>query len=540
MTRALPLATFGDGAAPDPTATPDRVGNKAWGLMHLVAAGLPVPPGFVLGTDACRAFFELGGHLPEGVEQCIDQGVAFLERATGRTFGGARQPLLVSVRSGAAVSMPGMMETLLNVGLTARNLSGLIRATGNPRFAWDAYRRLLQGFAEVVRGAAPDRFERLLAAAQLEADVPSDSELDVAALRALAASYGECYEAHAGEPFPQDAGVQLRAAVAAVFNSWQSPTARTFRRLHGLAEGAGTAVTVQAMVFGNMGGRSGSGVGFTRDPATGEDRLYLDFLFNAQGEDVVSGRHTAHGAEALARHLPDVHAELEGLRGRLERLFGDTQDFEFTVQQGRLFILQTRAAKRTSLAALRIAVDLAEAGIIDPATALERLAGLKLESIEQRRLVPPPGQGPIGHGIPASPGVAVGPIALDSAAAQRLAQTGTAPILVRPDTATSDLEGMAVACGILTAVGSRTSHAAVVARQLDRACIVGCGDLVVDLQHQRCRIGERTLRAGDFLSLDGGLGAVYEGSLPIVGERPTRYLEVVNGWRAEQMTPARA
>jgi len=534
VTRDLTLVTFGGGAPPNPAATPDHIGNKACGLVQLVAAGLPVPPGFVLGTDACRAFFELGGRLPQELAQHLDEGVSFLERTTGLTFGGARQPLLVSVRSGAAVSMPGMMETILNVGLTADSLSALIRATGDPRFAWDTYRRVVQGFAEVVRGVPPDAFERLLATTLLEAGVPGESELDVAALRALAAGYGEFYETHAGEPFPQDARAQLRAAVAAVFRSWQSPAARTFRQLHGLDEHAGTAVTVQAMVFGNTGGRSGSGVGFTRDPATGEDRLYLDFLFNAQGEDVVSGRRTAHGAEELARLLPQVHDELEVLRGRLERLFGDAQDFEFTVERGRLFLLQARAAKRTTLAALRIAVDLAEAGVIDRAAALDRLAGLNLDGIELRRLVPAEGAGPIGRGIPASPGVAVGPIALDAEAAQRLAQAGTAPILVRPDTATSDLVGMAVAAGILTAVGSRTSHAAVVARQLDRACIVGCGDLAVDLERRRCRIGGRTLYEGDPLSLDGGRGSVYEGRLPIAGERPTRYLKVVEAWRAAE------
>ncbi len=539
MSRPLTLMTFGSGVAPDPGATRDRVGNKAWGLMQLVAAGLPVPPGFVLGTDACRAFFEAGGRVPDGLDQRTDEGVAFLERATGLTFGGDRRPLLVSVRSGAAASMPGMMETLLNVGLTSRSLGGLVRSTGDPRFAWDAQRRLVQGFAEVVHDASCDPFERLLAAALLEADVPNESELDLAAIRSLAATYAERYEALARGPFPQDARAQLRDAISAVFRSWDGATARTFRRLHKLDDDAGTAVTVQAMVFGNLDGRSGSGVGFTRDPATGENRLYLDFLFNAQGQDVVSGRRTAYGTEALARYLPHVHAELEDLRVRLERLFGDMQDFEFTVQEGHLFLLQTRAAKRTSLAALRIAVDLVEAGLINRATALERIAGVELDGLEVRRLVPAGEELPIGRGIPASPGVAVGPIALDSAAAQRLARAGAAPILVRPDTSTSDLEGMAVACGILTAVGSRTSHAAVVARQLDRPCIVGCGNLVVDLERARCRIGSRTFGVGDLLSLDGSLGAVYEGCLPVVSERPTRYLDIVAGWRAEQ-APATA
>jgi pyruvate,orthophosphate dikinase len=319
-----------------------------------------------------------------------------------------------------------------------------------------------------------------------------------------------------------------------VFRSWRGPAAQAYRRLHGLDENAGTAVTVQAMVFGNLGSRSGSGVGFTRDPATGENQLYLDFLFNAQGEDVVSGRRTARGAEDLARVLPHVHAEIEALRARLEQLFGDAQDFEFTVERDRLFLLQTRAAKRTTLAALRIAVEMVEAGLIDRSTALDRLSGLDLNGLELRRLAPPNGDEPLGRGIPASPGVAVGPIALDSAAAQALAEAGTPPILVRPDTATSDLAGMSVAAGTLTATGSRTSHAAVVARQLDRVCIVACHDLAVDVGRRRCRLGGRPLQEGDVLSLDGSRGWVYAGDVPIVRERPTRHLELVKTWRAEE------
>jgi pyruvate,orthophosphate dikinase len=490
----------------------------------------------VLGTDACHAFFKLGDRIPEDLERRMEEGIAFLEGATGLTFGGTRKPLLVSVRSGAPVSMPGMMETILNVGLTTPSLSGLIRATGDPRFAWDARRRLLQGFAEVVHGAPPDPFERLLARALVDTGVPGESELDTAALRNLAGAYTQLYEQHAGHPFPQDARAQLRAAVGAVFRSWRSPTAQVFRRLHGLDENAGTAVTVQAMVFGNLGRRSGSGVGFTRDPATGENRLYLDFLFNAQGEDVVSGRRTAHGAEELARLLPQVHAELEALRAQLERLFGDAQDFEFTVERGRLFLLQTRAAKRTTLAALRIAVEMVEAGLIERTTALARLAGLDLDGLELRRLAPPDGFDLLGRGIPASPGVAVGPLALDSAGAQAMAERGTPPILVRPDAATSDLPGMSVAAGTLTARGSRTSHAAVVARQLDRVCIVACHDLVVDLRKRRCHIGGRALQEGDVLSLDGGRGLVYAGEVPIVREQPTRYLEKVRTWEAAAAT----
>jgi pyruvate,orthophosphate dikinase len=533
MTASLTPVTIGRDAPASQVATREHIGNKAHGLVRMAAAGLPIPPAFVLGTDACRAFFELGGRLPEAVEHSLDEGIAYLERATGLAFGGGRKPLLVAVRSGAAASMPGMLQTILNVGLTTESRSGLIRATGDPRFVWDTFRRLVQEFAEVVRGASPDAYERRMLDALTDAAVPSESELDVAALKALSSGHMQLYEAHAGEPFPDHARTQLRAAVTAVFQSWQEPTARAFRQLHGLDESAGTAVTVQAMVFGNMGSRSGSGVGFTRDPATGDNQLYVDFLFNAQGEDVVSGRRTAHGSEELARRLPHVHAELETLRARLEHLFGDVQDFEFTVERGQLFLLQTRAASRTTLAALRITVEMADAGLIDRATALERLAGLDLEEVEQRRLAAPAGMAPLARGTGASPGVAVGPIALDAGSAQTMAASGRAPILVRPDAATSDLGGMAAAAGVLTAQGSRTSHAAVVARQLDRVCIVGCRELAVDIERRRCHIAGRLFHEGDLLSLDGGSGVIYEGDVPIVRERPERHLEVVGRWRAE-------
>jgi pyruvate,orthophosphate dikinase len=429
--------------------------------------------------------------------------------------------------------MPGMMETVLNIGLNETALQGLIRSTGHPRFAWDSYRRLIQAYAETVRGLPEEPFERLLSAELDQAGVPSESELDTATLRSVCSAFLERFEADTGAPFPQDPREQLRHAVEAVLRSWQSGPARTFRRLHQVDDDAGTAVTIQVMVFGNMGQTSGSGVAFTRDPATGEDRLYLDFLPDAQGEDVVSGRRTAHGADELLRRLPAVHTDLERIRHQLESLLGDAQDFEFTVQEGRLFLLQTRDAKRTPWAGLRIAVELAAAGIITRATALDRLRHYELDTIARRQLAVGETGSALARGIPAGPGVAVGRVALDSEAAARMTTAGDPVILVRQDTSTADLAGMAVADGILTAVGSRTSHAAVVARHLNKVCVVGCADIRVEPEQHRLRIGARWFEEGEFLALDGSDGRVYAGRLEVVDRRPVELLATVDAWREE-------
>jgi pyruvate,orthophosphate dikinase len=358
------------------------------------------------------------------------------------------------------------------------------------------------------------------------------NELDVTALKGACRGLLERYEAEGGEPFPQDPLAQLTGAVAAVFRSWQSPRAAEYRRLHHLDDRAGTAVTVQAMVFGNMGGTSGAGVGFTRDPATGENALYLDFLWNAQGEDVVSGRCAVPGAVSLREAAPELFEEVCQATARLEQLFRDAQDFEFTVQEGRLYLLQSRAAKRTAWAALRIACDQVAEGLIDERTALERLAGYDLASIRTTRLVAPDGCRPIGMGVPASPGVAVGEAVFEPQAAVALAASGRAPILVRADITTDDIAGLAAAAGVLTARGGRTSHAAVVARQLDKVCIVGCADLIVPEGGRGCRIGGATIVEGARLSLDGHSGRVYSGRVEHIEERPSRLLEEVSRWKA--------
>ncbi len=505
------------------------VGNKAWNLMRMAAAHLPVPPGFVLPTDWCRQL-RTGAVEEAALPAVLAEGIAALEAATGRGFGAARLPLLVSVRSGAAVSMPGMMETVLNVGLNAQTVGGVIRQTGNPRLAWDSYRRLVQGYAEVVEGLPTEPFDARLRGAMAKADVESERDLDYRSLRELTRGYLAQFQTLTGRPFPQDPAEQLLHVASAVFRSWDAPKAASYRRLNRLDDDAGTAVTVQAMVFGNAGGASGAGVAFTRNPATGAPGLYLDFQFNGQGEDVVAGRHNLPDAERLRTSLPTVWSKLEQSAAALEALFKDAQDFEFTVQAGTLFLLQARNAKRTPWAALRIAADLVEEGLVTPQQALARLDGIDLATLVRTRFDAQQAA-VVGHATVAGIGVAAGVVALDPAAVVRLGQDGTPVILVRPEASTADIEGMAQAAGILTAAGVRTSHAAVVARQLGKVCLVGCTDLVIEREKHCCRIGGALFPEGSFLSLDGNDGAIYAGRLPIVAERPERELALVARWR---------
>jgi pyruvate,orthophosphate dikinase len=517
---------------------PDVVGSKAANLMRMADAGLAVPAGFVLPTGLCADYHARGGQFDDAVAALVSQGVSHLEQATGMRFGADRRPLLVAVRSGAAVSMPGMLDTILNVGLCDATLPGLLRATGDPVFVWDSYRRLIQSYAEVVEGTAAAPFAGVLDTALDRHGVPSVGELDVAALRDVAGEFQDVYRAETSSPFPQDPRRQLLGAVEAVLRSWTSDRAREYRRLEGLEALTGTAVTVQAMVFGNTGGTSGSGVGFTRDPATGQDRLYVDFLLNAQGEDVVGGRHSARDPELLIAAIPGLAHELQRVRRTLEAVFGDAQDFEFTVEEGKLWLLQTRAAKRTPWAALQIACDLVDEGLIDPKTALERLRPYDLDRIARVRLSPGTDVEPIGRGTPASAGVACGLIALDVEAALRLADRGEPVVLVREQASTDDVAALAVCRGLLTATGARTSHAAVVARQLGVACLVNCADLSVDLQARRLAVGTCWLDEGDPITIDGADGWLYTGALDVVEDRPTALVERVRAW--EQDGPASA
>ncbi|MHC4959251.1 MAG: PEP/pyruvate-binding domain-containing protein [Planctomycetota bacterium] len=513
------------------TADAAVVGAKAANLMRMARLALPVPPGFVLSTRLCHRVLDRGAS-GAGLARLLERGVKRLERETGRRFGDLRRPLLVSVRSGAAASMPGMMQTVLNVGLNERTVRGLIRTTGDPHLAWDSFRRLVETYAEVVHGCPPHPFRHALDRRVLAEGLDDERELDAMTLRDVTTEHLALYRSLTGEPFPPDPREQLAAVTEAVFGSWNSAPAVEYRTLNALDGLAGTAVTVQSMVFGNGGVTSGAGVGFTRDPATGEDRLYLDFLFGAQGEDVVSGRHGVVETLPLTRVLPEIPVRLEQAKQVLEREFGDIQDFEFTVQEGQLYFLQTRTAKRTPWAALHVAVDLAREGVIDRATALKRIEALDLDGLERQRLAPGSDAVPLARATPASIGVVSGAAVLDPERARQQAHECPV-ILVRHDTATEDLRGMVAAAGILTATGGRTSHAAVVARQLDKVCVVGCPGLSIDADGGSFVLAGRGFVEGEWISLDGDTGDVYAGKIDIESERPVAALAEIERWHAE-------
>lgn len=502
-------------------------GFKAHNLIRMAALGLPVPQGFVLATDWCSALQQGDGvktHLPDA----LLSGIRDLERSTGLGFGSARRPLLVSVRSGAPVSMPGMMETVLNVGLNDVSLAGLLRLTGDHRLVWDSYRRLIQAFAEIVAGIPAAPFEAALDTSLRRSATDIARQLDFRALRDLARTYLALYREHTGHDFPQDPFEQLAGATQAVFASWMSDKAVEYRRLNALPDDLGTAVTIQRMVFGNAGGNSGAGVGFTRDPSTGENRPYIDWLAQAQGEDIVSGRRRV----AAETDVPDwLMQKLYSVGESLENAFLDAQEFEFTVENGELFMLQTRTAKRTALASLRMAVDQVEDGLITPETALDRLSGIDIDRIAIRRVKS--SKPPLGRATPAGTGVAQGPAAFSVRAAQAFAERGTPAILIRNDVATSDIAGIAVVCGVLTAAGGRTSHAAVVARQMGKVCLVGCADLIIDELSKQARLGDFVIAEGEPLCLDGDAGTIYADSPTVASERPEGLIARVREWRSE-------
>lgn len=520
------------GAGPAEVPSPEEIGAKAANLARIAALGLPVPPAFVLPIELCAAIIE---GKPKAERQLIDglrQGIEFLESATKRRFGDRHRPFLVSVRSGAARSMPGMLDTVLDIGCTAAVTRGLIRLTGNPRFAWDCRRRLIESYTQTVLGLDPQPFRTRLEALLSAEHVGRIGDLDGEALERLATAY-ESLTAHADATVPVDPVEQLIAATRAVYRSWTGDRARTYRHLERLEELKGTAVTVQTMVFGNLGLSSGAGVAFSRDPSTGAPNAIIDVLFDAQGEDVVSGERTPETEAAMADWLPAIVAELKGHLARLEREFGDVQDVEFTVETGRLWILQTRAAKRTPRAAVRIAIDLVREGLISQEEGLRRLEPINVASLTVSRF-----EGaaePIARGVCAAGGVATGRVALSAAAANRLSASGDPVILVRPDTSTADVAGFAVAAGILTAVGGRTAHAALVARQLGKPCVVGCAGLTVDTREGRALLSEQTIAEGDWLSIDGDRGEVFLGQRDIVLEQPMTDLAEIERWRSTAM-----
>ncbi|WP_213774163.1 PEP/pyruvate-binding domain-containing protein [Bradyrhizobium sp. dw_78] len=508
----------------------DVIGAKAANLTLMAALGLPVPPAFVLPIKLCAAIVGGDAHAERHLSDGLKQGIEFLESATGKRFGDRRQPLLVSVRSGAARSMPGMLDTILNVGCTSAAVQGLVRTTGRPRLAWDCRRRLIEMYAETVLGLDPAAFAARLAELTVSEGAANDRELDSEALERLAADEQALIE-DGDDGWLENATTQLESAAKAVYRSWMSERAQAYRRLQKLEHLHGTSVTVQAMVFGNGGLSSGAGVAFSRDPSTGLAQPMIDLVLDAQGEDVVSGRRTPDTEQTIARSLPAVTAELGDILKRLEKEFGDVQDVEFTVEDGKLWILQTRSAKRTPRAALRIAIDLVHEELITPEEALRRIDDIDLSALVQISLAS--AGKPDACGIGASGGIAVGRAAFDSESAQRLAATGDPVILMRPDTVTADVAGFAIAAGIVTSVGARTAHAALVARQMGKPCIVGCNSLMIDVAADRAQLAGATISGSDWITIDGDSGNLYLGRRETVVTRPEAALAEVATWRSQ-------
>jgi pyruvate,orthophosphate dikinase len=511
----------------------ELLGGKGIGLAEMTALGVPVPRGFTITTDACRAYMAAGKQVPEGLDGEVDRHIAALEGKTGKRFGDPHDPLLVSVRSGAAISMPGMMDTILNLGLNDVAVAGLAESTGNPRFAYDSYRRLIQMYGEVVDGVDGHRFESALAELKRARGVQLDLDLAADDLQELVEEFKRIYEESVGSPFPQDAREQLRRAYRAVFDSWDAPRARVYRRTYEIPDDLGTAVNLVQMVFGNKGETSCTGVCFTRDPATGEKRLYGEFLRNAQGEDVVAGIRTPEPIERMRDEFPQAYAELVETLDRLEAHYRDMQDIEFTVEDGTLFLLQTRTGKRTATAALRAAVEMVDEGLISKEQAVTRIDPDQLDQLLHPMIDPDAHVEVAARGLNASPGAASGAIVLDADTAEERGKAGEAVILVRWETTPDDIHGLIQSRGILTAHGGMTSHAAVVARGMGKPCVAGCEGLHIDAADRTVTIGGHTLAEGDVITIDGGSGRVIVGPVRLVPPAIDVNFETILGWADE-------
>ncbi len=500
----------------------DLLGGKGANLAEMMNLGLPVPPGFTITTDVCNFFSDAQtrtghGDYPAGYTEQLEEKLQELERKMGKKLGDPENPLLVSVRSGAAISMPGMMDTILNLGLNDATVLGIVARTGNERFAYDAYRRFVNMFGDVVLGVAHEHFEEKMDLMKGARGVSADTELDAEDLRELVVMYKEVVRVHAGVEFPSDPREQLRMAIEAVFGSWMSERAVLYRRINHVPSGVrGTAVNIQSMVFGNMGETSGTGVAFTRNPSTGAAEFYGEFLMNAQGEDVVAGIRTPQSIEELGNVMPDVYAQLLGAKDALERHYGDMQDIEFTIENGRLFMLQTRNGKRTAHAAVKIAVDLVNEGLLTREEALMKIDANALNQLLHPRIDTGARRDVVTRGLPASPGAACGRIVFSPQDAEEWVARGEKVILVRRETTPEDLGGMHVAEGILTAMGGMTSHAAVVCRGMGKCCVAGCASISVDKHLKVCAIGDLLLREGDVITLDGSTGEVMLGEMPMI------------------------
>ncbi len=517
--------SFGAGHNEGSATMRNLLGGKGANLAEMASIGLPVPPGFTITTDVCTAFYDNGRKYPDELKGQVRAALAVVEDAVRLKFGDRQRPLLVSVRSGARVSMPGMMDTVLNLGLNDETVAGLEAASGDARFAWDSYRRFIQMYGSVVLGVDHHRFEEIIEAAKLERYVTEDTGLEAADWRGVVAGYKDMVLAETGAPFPMEPEEQLWGAIGAVFGSWMNPRANTYRRLHDIPANWGTAVNVQAMVFGNMGADCATGVCFTRDPSTGENIFYGEYLVNAQGEDVVAGIRTPQpmsslranpGEVSMEQEMPAAYAELMAVREMLERHYKDMQDIEFTVQSGKLYMLQTRSGKRTAAASLRIAVEMAEAGLIDRNEAVMRINPASLDQLLHPTLDPKAPRTVMSKGLPASPGAANGIVVFSADEAEMRAAKGEAVILVRIETSPEDIHGMHAARGILTTRGGMTSHAAVVARGMGRPCVAGAGGMQVDYGAQTLSAGGKTVRAGDTITIDGATGEVFVGSVAMI------------------------
>src|SRR5436309_3227850 len=506
------------------------------GLAEMTQMGVPVPAGFTITTDACRAYMSNGRSLPDGVEKEIEEQLAALQEKTGKRFGDTNDPLLVSVRSGAAVSMPGMMDSILNLGLNDEAVVGLARATGNERFANDSYRRLIQMYGEVVDGIDGHRFEQALTDLKKSRGALQDVDLSAHDLAGLIDTYRAVFLEETDRDFPQDPREQLTRAVGAVFDSWDAPRAQVYRRTYGIPDDLGTAVNVVQMVFGNKGEASGTGVAFTRDPSTGEQGLYGEFLANAQGEDVVAGIRTPEPLAAMEAKLPRAFQQLLETMRRLEEHYRDMQDIEFTVEDNELYLLQTRSAKRTAAASVKAAVDMADEGLISREDAIARIDPAQLEQLLHPMIDPAARWEVATKGLNASPGAACGAIVLDADTAEERGRAGESVILVRWETTPDDIHGLIQAAGILTAHGGMTSHAAVVARGMGKPCVAGCEGLSVDIDARTITVGDRTLSEGDLLTIDGGTGAVILGEVPLGPPKVNDDLRTSLGWGDEHRT----
>ncbi len=528
MTKSV--YTFGGGVQHDSPEARDKnlLGGKGANLAEMAGIGLPVPPGFTITTEECVSYLAGGSDFSDKLRAEVAESLAHIEKSVGKTFGDAADPLLVSVRSGARVSMPGMMDTVLNLGLNDETVKGLASVSGDDRFAWDSYRRFIQMYSDVVLGLDHGLFEEALEIAKEDNGYFADVEMKATEWQALVAEYMGIVEQEWGKPFPQDVNEQLWGAIAAVFDSWDADRAKVYRRLNDIPGDWGTAVNVQAMVFGNMGDTSATGVAFTRDPATGEKAYYGEYLVNAQGEDVVAGIRTpqyltkaareAAGAKPLSMEeaMPEAYGELAHVFDLLEKHYKDMQDIEFTVERGTLWMLQTRSGKRTAKAALKLAVDMVDEGLIDEKTAIMRVDPMALDQLLHPTLDPDAVRDVLTVGLPASPGAASGAIVLDADTAEQRAERGDAVVLCRVETSPEDIHGMHAAKGILTARGGMTSHAAVVARGMGRPCVSGASAVSINMTTRTLRIGDRELKEGDTITLDGATGEVMAGEVPTI------------------------